>query len=314
MSAHEPPPPDPDSPRRRAAAPCLAGALALAGLVACEQTVPAGAPIDITPDTEAQIQRYVRRLHLDATGAAPSDPELTTATARLRERGNTAAARGELVAELVASERFSAAWIEQLESTIYGGNSLAAHYGMLCGIARADPACSACAAADPCACACPSIQILRAERDALGTSAADLRAGDPTATIERRYARATGYFAQIGTPEARVRALFDDFLARAAEPDEVENGRAMVLGALVPGAPAGLLFHRHGASYADLLDIVFDSEVYREAIVRRVLERYLARAPRAAELAALSSTIDAVEPDARALVRAALASREYFDQ
>jgi hypothetical protein len=123
-----------------------------------------------------------------------------------------------------------------------------------------------------------------------------------------------GYFAIIGAPEARTRALFDDFLARPAEPDEVENGRGMIIGAIFPGSPAGLMFHRHGANYDDMLDIIFDSEVYREAIVRRVFERYLARSPKPIELAHFTTTLDANDPDARSLVRAVVSSREYFEQ
>jgi hypothetical protein len=125
---------------------------------------------------------------------------------------------------------------------------------------------------------------------------------------------ASAYFALASSPEARVKALFDDFLARTAEADEVENGRAMIIGPVIPGSPAGLVFHRLGASYADLVDIVFHSEVYREAVVRRVFERYLARSPSPAELAHFVATLDATDPDARGLVRAVVSSREYFAQ
>src|SRR5258705_2398387 len=103
---------------------------------------------------------------------------------------------------------------------------------------------------------------------------------------------ASGCYAVTGAAEARVTALLDDFLARTAEADEVENGRAMILGSLIPGAPAGLMFHRLGATYADLIDIVFHSEVYREAMVARGFQRYLARSPGAAELAHFVPTLD----------------------
>lgn len=82
----------------------------------------------------------------------------------------------------------------------------------------------------------------------------------------------------------------------------------------MPGSPAGVMFHEYGSSYAEMLDIVFASEVYREALVRRVFDRYLARAPSPAELAHFSRTLDAAEPDARGLVRAVVSSREYFEQ
>jgi len=284
-------------------------------LAACDGTVPAGKPVGTTVDTEAEIQRFLRRAYLDLTGAVPTDAELAAGTTRLRDAGNTAAARGELADELIAGEKFSAVWIEELENTIFGGNTLEQQYGLVCGIVRGTtPACSTCTQTDPCACTCANLPALATERAGLRTTAADLRGGMKTSVIERRYAKATAYFALAGAPEPRVRALFDDFLARPAEPDEIENGRGMIIGAFFPTSPAGLMFHRHGSNYDDLLDIVFDSEVYREAIVRRVFDRYLARSPRPAELAYFVATLDATDPDARSLLRAVASSREYFAQ
>jgi len=74
------------------------------------------------------------------------------------------------------------------------------------------------------------------------------------------------------------------------------------------------MFHKYGSSYTEMLDIIFESEVYREAVVRRVFDRYLARSPSSPELAHFVSTLDANEPDARGVVRAVVSSREYFDQ
>jgi hypothetical protein len=171
-----------------------------------------------------------------------------------------------------------------------------------------------CQLADSCACDCPILDQYETERTLLRESATDFNSGIASATIERRYALAFGYFVLAGTPENRVRTLFDDFLGRPAEADEIENGRSMIFGAVIQGSPAGLLFHRHGADYADLVDIVFTSEVYREALVRRVFERYLARSPNPLELAHFTPTLDASEPDVRGLVRAVVSSREYFEQ
>lgn len=284
-------------------------------LAACDGTIRAGQPVGTAVDTEAEIQRFLRRAHLDLTSAVPTEGELAAGTTRLRDAGNTAAARGELTAELIASEAFARVWIDELETGIFGGNSLEQQYTLICGLTRGTtPACASCTATDPCACACAELPVLQTERAGLRTAVADLRGGTQTSVLERRYAQARAYFALAGAPEVRVRSLFDDFLSRTAEPDEVENGRAMILGAILPGAPAGLMFHRHGATYADLIDIVFDSEVYREAIVRRLWERYLARAPRPAELAHFVTTLDATDPDARTLLRAVVSSREYFEQ
>jgi hypothetical protein len=289
----------------------LCGAILLG---ACGSTHADQEPIGGNVDTDVELQRFLRRAYIDLSGAVPDDATLAAGTTRLRELGNTAAARGQLIDELVAEDRFATVWVEDLENTIFGGNSLEQQYSFVCSIIRGDtPACMACTASDPCACSCPQLASFDTERAGLRTAASDLRAGMSSSAIERRYAMAVAYYALAGAPETRVGSLFDDFLARTAEPDEIENGRSMIFGAIFPGSPAGLMFHRHGANYADLLDIIFDSEVYREAMVRRVFERYLARGPRPNELAYFLSTLDANDPDARPLVRAVLSSREYFE-
>lgn len=284
-------------------------------LAACDQTVAGGPPVGGNVDTDAEIQRYLRRAYLDLTGETPTEADLTASTTRLRDANNSPTARGELVAELVSKEEFANVWTEEIENGIFGGNSLTAQYDLVCGLTRGvEPACMSCQQADPCACACPQIAPLKLERDKLATTAADLHGGMKTSTLEKRYATQTGYFALSGSPEARITALFDDFLARPPEPDEIENGRALIIGSIIPGSPAGVMFHQYGSSYAEMLDIVFGSEVYREAVVRRVFDRYLARSPSPAELAHFSATLDATEPDARSLVRAVVSSREYFEQ
>jgi hypothetical protein len=282
---------------------------------ACGDTVSGNQPIGKVPDSDAEIQRYLRRAYLDLSGHPPSDDKLATATTRLRDADNTPAARGTLVDELLADEAFAKTWLGELENAIFGGNSLEQQYALVCGLVRAiAPQCRACTEPDACACTCGPMLQHNTERTQLRAAVGDLDGGMSSAAIERRYAMAGAYFVLAGTPEVRVTALFDDFLSRTAEFDEVENGRAMIVGSLFPSTPAGLLFHRYGSSYADLIDIVFRSEVYREAIVRRVFDRYLSRSPTSAELAHFVSTLDATDPDARGLVRAVLSSREYFAQ
>jgi hypothetical protein len=284
-------------------------------LAACDDTVSGGKPVGGDVDTEAEIQRYLRRAYLDLTGHVPSDADLSASTMRLQTAGNTPTARGELVAELVGKDEFSKIWIEELENGIFGGNTLTQQYEFVCGIIRGTvPACSSCTATDSCECTCGPLPAYKTEKADLAKTAADLQGGAKSSDLERRYAAAFGYFVLAGAPEGRVRALFDDFLSRQAEPDEIENGRSMIFGSIFPGSPAGLLFHRHGSSYEDLLDIVFDSEVYRESMVRRVFGRYLAREPSSVELAYFTSTLDANAPDVRGLVRAVVSSREYFEQ
>jgi hypothetical protein len=284
-------------------------------LAACENTVDDQKPVGGHTDSEAEVERYVRRAYLDLSGRPPSDADLSATTVRLREQTNTAAARGGFVDELIAADAYATVWIEELENSIFGGNKLADQYAFVCAIIRGgDRACDACTQMDSCKCACSILPMLDTERTDLMKTTADFKANLATSEIERRYAMATGYFVLAGGPEGRVSALFDDFLSRPAEPDEIENGRSMIFGAIFPGSPAGLMFHRHGSNYADLIDIIFDSEVYRESVVRRVFGRYLAREPSSIELAHFVTTLDATKPDMRSLVRAVLSSREYFDQ
>ena len=284
-------------------------------LAACEQTVDNQKPVGSHTDSEAEVERYVRRAYLDLSGRPPSDADLDATTVRLREQNNTAAVRATFVDELIAKDEYATLWVEELENAILGGNTLEQQYQFVCSIVRGqDRACDSCTQQDSCKCTCNILPTLDAERTDLMKVKADFKANVATSDIERRYAMATGYFILSGGPEGRVSALFDDFLSRPAEADEIENGRAMIFGAIFPGAPAGLMFHRHGSNYADMIDIIFDSEVYRESMVRRVFGRYLAREPSSVELAHFVTTLDATKPDMRSLVRAVLSSREYFDQ
>jgi hypothetical protein len=288
--------------------------LGLLGL-GCDETITGQQPVGGSVDTEAEIQRYLRRAYLDLSGSAPTDEDLATATTRLQDAGNTALERGVLVDELIAKPEFADLWVEELENTIFGGNNLEAQYDLICGLVRGiDTACMSCTETDSCACTCPTMETYRSEREQLRQSPADFGGDITSSEIERRYALALGYYLLSGAPENRTRILFEDFVGRTAELDEVENGRAMIVGTFIPGSPAGLLFHRHGATYEDLIDILFDSEIYREAMVRKVFERYLARTPTPVELVHFVSTLDAEDPDLRSVVRAVVSSREYFEQ
>ena len=283
-------------------------------LDACDDKVGHQQPLGTTVDTDAQIQHYLRRVYLDLTGKVASDADLDASTATLRDAQNTPTARGSLVDDLMAKPEFGTTWVSELENTIFAGNTLDQQYAFICGIVRGGAACQSCTEADPCNCQCSVIPQLLTERTQLRTSATDFIGGTKSSTIERKYAAALGYYALAGDADTRTKSLFTDFLARPAEADENENGRAMIIGAIIPGSPAGIMFHRYGSNYTDLLDIMFTSEVYREAMVRRVFERYLAREPSAAELSHFVSTLDAMEPDLRGVVRAVVSSREYFDQ
>jgi hypothetical protein len=290
---------------------CLAAALAIA---ACDDTVTGNVPVGGDEASDAALERFVRRAYLDLSGLPPNDADLAADAATLRAAGNTPAARRALVQKLMGQTAWADVWIEELENRVLGGDTLEFRYQFLCSLVRQqNPACQSCtAAADPCDCTCAPLTMFKNERNALMTGASDLRGGMSTSSIERRYAAATGYFFLSGDPENRARALFVDFLGRPAEGEEIENARAMIFGGL-GNSPAGLLFHRHGRNYADLVDIVFGDEIYRESVVAGVFDRYLARQPTSAERAHFVSVLDANDPDAQEVIEAVLSSKEYFD-
>lgn len=293
---------------------CAAAALWLA---ACDSTETGLAPVGGDQPSQAEIERFARRLHLDLTGAVPGDAFVADAVARLGA-GNTAEARRALADELIAAPEFAQLFIEELENRAFGGETAEARYDLLCGIIRGDdPACTTCpfpGDGDFCgSCDCAILQQLYSEREALYEAGDDLTAGATTTSVERRYA-STLPFRALTTPEGTADALFEAFLGHLPQEEEQMNAAAMVTGALFPGSPAGLLFHRHGSDYDDLVEIVFESEVYREAVVAAVFERYLGRRPTPPELGVFAAELGEDEPDARPVILAVVSSREYFEQ
>jgi hypothetical protein len=262
-----------------------------------------------------EATRYLRRLHLDLVGEPPAESELQAGLTRLETDGNKAAVRREIALALLEDARFASTWVGELENRLFAGSQLDDVYDFLCGITRAiAPACMACTSAEPCDCTCQAIAEISTEMEGLRGSADALASGDPSATIERAYAESRGYQTFFATPDAVAIGMFDDFLYRAPEPEELQNAVNMVFGALVPGAPAGLLFLRHGSNVEDLVDILFESEVYREAAVGAVFSRYLGRPASPAEQAHFAARLDPDEPDVRDVIADVVSSREYFDQ
>lgn len=168
-------------------------------VAACDQTVAGGDPVGSSVDSDAEIQRYLRRAYLDLTGETPSEADLTASTTRLREANNSPTARGELVRELVGKQAFADVWTEETENKIFAGNTLESHYQLVCGLIRGtNDACLSCTPTDNCACSCPAIAPFAPERAILATTAADLHGGMTTSALEKRYAMQTGYFAIAG--------------------------------------------------------------------------------------------------------------------
>jgi hypothetical protein len=297
----------------------LAGLLLLTPLAvaACTKEVDGLKPVGGAEDSLVQQQRFVRRLYLDLTGAPPTDAETTAATDRLAG-ANDAATRGDLAQELIETDAFTRAWTAELENKVFAGELPESRFQLICAVYRNfDVECQACpdpTGGDLCSeCSCYWIQAVAAERELFSQSAGDLANGTTTSTIERRYAG--GYsFRYFGAGEVVTQVLWSLFLGRDAGLEEIRNGRMMVNPLNDSGNPVGVIFHRHGANYADLVDIVFDSEAYREAVVDMVFLRYLGRNATPMELAHFSATLDDDNPDSRGLIRAVTSSREYFEQ
>jgi hypothetical protein len=289
----------------------------LACAAACNETIDDLRPVGGTTATDAEIERFVRRLHLDLAGAPPSDAALEEARGRVASAGNSTAIRRTLAEELVATAAFADTWVSELENQVYGGQTLETHYDFVCAVVRAGPPCDTCAppgtGQNPCEnCNCPVLVDLAAERASLATAATDLAAGTSTSAIGRRYADTDGFRALLGGPEGTATTLIEVYLGRTPQAEEIENAARMINGPLIPGSPAGLLYHRHGSSYADLLDIVFSDEIYREAVVTAAFERFLGRAPTPDELRHFVTFVDATDPDQRPVILALTSSREYF--
>jgi hypothetical protein len=284
--------------------------------MACGDSVDGLVPVGGDKPSAVELERFARRLHLDLTGRPASDDYLADAVADL-EAAATASSRAALADPLIDSEELAQTFVDELTNRAYGGEDPDARYQLICSVTRDDdPACASCGpAADPCAgCDCEPLVRILADRQAVLDAAADLGSGEATtAEVERRFAESTA-LAAFSTPEVLADQLFELFLGRPAEADELTNARSMITGALIPDSPAGLLFHRHGSDYEDLLDILFGSEVYREAAVSAVFARYLGRPAHLAEMAHFSAELDAAKPDVRPVIRAVVSSQEYFEQ
>lgn len=297
---------------------CALAAATAVALGACDSKVDGVKPVGGDVASPIEQERFLGRLHLDLTGSRAPASWIDDGLAALAADGDSAESRAGLADPLIGSSAWAELYVAELENTLFGGEDSESRYDLLCGILRAtDTACIACPVptnGDICdQCACAALTTLVAERAEIRQSAADLAGDATTADIGRRLS-ASQALRSLQDPDTTVMAVFDSFIGRAAEPEEQLNGRNMVFGIALPGGPAGLLFHRHGANYDDFLDIVFESEVYREAQVASVFDRYLGRSPNPAELRHFTAQLDAADPDLRPVVRAVVSSREYFDQ
>ena len=102
---------------------CLGLALALA-VAGCDDTVGGNVPVGGDEASDAALERFVRRAHLDLSGLPPTDSDLAADTATLRPAGNTPAARRALVQKLRGNAAWAEVWIEELQNRVLGGETL----------------------------------------------------------------------------------------------------------------------------------------------------------------------------------------------
>ncbi|NUO48664.1 MAG: hypothetical protein HOV80_07395 [Polyangiaceae bacterium] len=296
-------------------APLWTSLLAVAA-VGCSETSGPYRPAGETGPSALEEERFVKRLYLDLTGVKPADDVIAAGLERLAKDGNNADTRAAMATELVAEPAFAASWVEEIEIDAFGGARREDVYDLFCSVfLTVEPSCQTCLI-DPddlCSCDCETVRDLRAEREVLRTSATDFGAGTPSVEIDRRIAESFAFQVNGGDGDGIAEALFTGFLGRSAEPEEMRNVRAFVLGDGIPNV-AAILFHEQGSNYRDLVDIVFASEPYRDAVIDRVFFRYLGRKPTPAELAHFSGSLDPVSPDVRPLIVSVTSSREYFEQ
>jgi hypothetical protein len=302
-------------PAARAGRTLLLLAVVLGG---CEQHKGGFTAVGGDEASTAEIERFARRLHLDLTGSVPDVGYVADVVTALEGDGNSATARATLADDLMDADSFAANFVAELENRVLAGDTLDGRYDFLCAIYRdGDPACMACPppSGDFCTgCDCPSLTALSYERDQLTVIADDMAGGMTTGEVERAFGGSYALRFSFGDPAQLTTTIFQLFLGRPAEADEMANGAAMIGGALLPDQPAGLLFLRHGADFDELIDIVFDSEPYRDAAVDGVFMRYLGRPATPVERAHFSAQLDEERPDVRDVVRAVVSSREYFEQ
>jgi hypothetical protein len=294
-------------------------ALAALALFGCNQTVSGLSPANATTGSPLAEERFLRRLHLDLTGSGPTPDQLAAEEQLLSAAGDASPARASIADQVLKDPAFAATFVAELTNRVLAGDQLTARYDLICaGYRNYVPACMTCPmpadGMNLCAnCACPDLMQLWAEEQSLLAAPADLGNGTSTGEIERRFGGSYLLQYSFGDQNALAQAVFGSFLGKKASPDEQLN--AGMLAFAQPGSGNhGLLFHRLGGSFADLTDIVFTSEVYRDAAVAQVFVRYLGRPPSPVERAYFVGQLDPQKPDVRAVIKAVVASNEYFAQ
>jgi hypothetical protein len=263
-----------------------------------------------------EVERFARRLYLDLLGSSPGAADLSALETKLAGAG-TAALRAAAADDLMTRTAFAKNYVVELEGRVFAGEQLSNTYQLICLVFSVyDPACKNIPPSDmmdQCSVDCASVKSLADERALLAGSSDDLAAGATTSTIERRYASAMVFRYSFVDQKALADGVWNGFLGRKAGADEERNASLMAYD-LQDQRPKGVIFGKLGGNLTDLVDIVFSSEAYREAMVQYAFVRYLGRPPSPVELAVFADRVDAENPDLRPLTRAVVSSREYFAQ
>jgi hypothetical protein len=303
--------------RRAVKTKLLAVALLIAG---CSDKVSHVQPVGGAAGSALHEERYLRRLFLDLTGAGPTDDQLAAAKKTLSDGADSAAARGAVVDTVLALPGFATNWVAELTNRVLAGQQLTDSYSLICASYRnfivacqtcpmpSDPQASLCSSCD-----CAEVKQLWQEEQDLESAPQKLALGLTTSEIERLYGGSYLMQYSFADGNALADAMFQSFLAKKTSDDERRN--ASMISQAQPGSGNhGVLFHRYGGSFGDLVDIVFSSERYREGTVESVFTRYLGRAPTPVERAHFVAGLDASKPDVRPVIKAVVSSTEYFAQ
>jgi hypothetical protein len=283
---------------------------------ACDRTDEGHLPVGEAQVSVLEEDRFLKRLSMDLVGARPDEVELADLRAELDDGGNTPEVRAAIAQRFIARPEFAESYVAEVQSAAFAGERIEVVYDLVClNFLAFDSACFSCVPAedDLCSCACPSIAALAAEREMLLSSADDLMAGTSTAQIDRRHVASDVFQLNAGPSDVIADLLFQGFLGRPPEAEELRNVRAFSLGSTIAGMKA-ILFLELGENYADMVSIVFGSEVYREAAVDAVFSRYLGRHASPVELVHFVGTLDKNNVDVRNVISVVVSSEEYFSQ
>ncbi len=261
-------------------------------LVGCAKehvVVSAPAPEGESRISQAALDQYIFRCYVDLIGAAPSETEIATRSAELRAAEVSAEARLALVEELQVSPDHRAAYALNLyqaaKARFIEGFPDAEISTRFIGQGSADD---------------------DARLQALLDWQADYLAGRAGLMDLQRLSVHNLVYDQINMGSFNlVRASFDNLLWRYPTNAEFDAGFAMV-----EHTQSAELFARMGASKADYINIVAESEGALQGIVIWQYDQLLARRPTAAEtlshLDALRATGNVLE-----LQRSVMQSDEY---